>query len=186
MDDINNWDDITEIRAFSSPDPGGYIVKITDVKDFPEKKYLKIYWDFCEGQWVGSNEAFSNRLGFWPTAIIRSYKPKALPFFKAFKTDIEHSNPGYKFSSRNVRGLIGRTIGVVLGQEEYVTKNGELKKRLFVFKTLPVSDIQNNRFTVPAIKRLNTVSAAPISQTAHSYPDDDWSNLPDDDGELPF
>ena len=50
---ISDWANIKESGTFERLAPGGYIVKILNVKDFPEKEYLKISFDIAEGEKKG-------------------------------------------------------------------------------------------------------------------------------------
>ena len=126
MRQIENWDEIQEASEFERPAPGGYIARIVTVEDEEEKEYLRIEWDFEEGAYKGDNAATFNRAGFWPNALIRSYKKTAERFFKAFITSVEVSNPRYRFDPKNPKphDLEGKRMGVVLGEEEYIKKDG--------------------------------------------------------------
>ena len=88
-----NWDNVQEAQDFARPVPGGYVARITNVEDKEEKEYLRIEWDFVDKPYEGSNLSAFDRLGFWPLSFVRSYKEKSLSFFKAFKTQLEASNP---------------------------------------------------------------------------------------------
>lgn len=178
MRHIDNWDDIQEANGYNDPAPGAYIARIVQVEDDETKEYLLIQWDYAEGQYAGSNAGTMARAGFWPTVLYRSYKPTALGFFKAFKTAVEESNPHYTFDDRDPKGLEGKLMGVVLGEEEYLKANGTRGKRLYVAQTRSVDAIRRGDFTVPALKRMDT--DVPVSPSPSQFTDTD------DDGELPF
>ena len=177
-----NWDDIQEQQPgeFDQPAPGAYIAHIINVDDLEDKQYLRIEWDFHEGQYKGSNAETFNRAGFWPIALIRSYKPKALGFFKAFKTSVEASNKGYAFDCANPGGLAGKLMGVVLGEEEYLNGKGEVRKRLYVYQVRSVKAIQTGDFKVPELKRLAPTQADKPEQQFRSVDplDDDYDDCP--------
>lgn len=176
-----NWDDIEERQdgaGFDRPTPGAYIARICNVEDVEKKEYLRIEWDFSEGQFEGYNEETFDRAGFWPTILIRSYKPKALGFFKGFKTALEESNRGYRFDEAHLERMVGKGFGVVLGEEEYQKKDGTVGTRLYVAQTRSIRAIEKGDFEVPKLKKLSG-SAAPAPQTQ-------WTQLPDDDGDIPF
>ena len=67
-----------------------------------------------------------------------------------FVTSVEESNPGFQFPWDNVVFLKGKRIGGVFGQEEYMAKDGKIKKatKLFWFrsadkvKDAPVPDVK--------------------------------------------
>lgn len=170
-----NWDTIQdEIRR---PVPGGYAAKITRVEDDEDREFLKIEWEFVEGEFKGVNRETFTAFGFWPYAFIRSYKDTALRFFKGFKTAVENSNPGFVFNN-DPQSLVGKFIGVVLAEEEYVSKTGEVKTRLYVAEQRSGKAIREGDFKVPELKRL-PAAEAPVAQNFEPI------NL-EDDGELPF
>lgn len=168
-----NWNDIAEADEYNNPTPGAYIGVITNVEDVEYKEYLKIEWEFAEGQYKGENRNTYERANFWPYAIIRSYKEKALPFFKSFKTALEESNLGYRFDEDNLRAMVGCRIGVVLGEEEYTKKNGKVDKRLYVHQTRSIAAIQSGDFTIPDFKPLKTGPGSSAPSQFSAIPDDD-------------
>lgn len=172
-----DWNNVKE--AGDRPTPGAYIAKIVRVEDREDKEYLRIEWDFAEGNYRGENQATYDRAGFWPISLIRSYKPKAEGFFKSFKTCVEESNPGYTFDTARPEGLVGKRLGVVLGEEEYIGNDGNKKTRLYVYQTRSVGAISRGDFTVPPIKRLEPQAPASGVSSYDPYPDDGplpWEN----------
>lgn len=178
MKHIDNWNNIQERNdgEFERPAPGGYIARIARVEDVEDREYLKIEWDFEEGRHKGDNQATYDRAGFWPTSFIRSYKDSALGFFKGFKTCVEVSNPGYTFDDRNVQGLVGKLIGVVIGEEEYTKNDGSTGTRTYVNACRSVKAIRDGDFKTPELKKLAVRPASELPL------------LPDldDDGDIPF
>lgn len=183
MRNIDNWDDIQEQQPgeFDRPGPGGYIARIVHVEDNEEKEYLRIEWDFEEGGYKGANAETFNRAGFWPITLIRSYKPKALGFFKAFKTSVEMSNRGYVFDCANPAGLAGKLMGVVLGEEEYAKSTGEIGTRPYVYQVRSIKAIQGGDFDVPKLKRLTGEQAPAAKPSGQFQPVEEL-----DDDDLPF
>ena len=183
-----DWDSINDAEERNDPIPGAYIGVITNVEDMEWKECLRVEWEFSEGQFKGENRNTFERAGFWPIAIFRSYKEKALPFFKSFKTALEESNPGYRFDEDNLRAMLGRRIGVVLGEEEYKKNNGGVGKRLYVYQTRSISAIQKGDFTVPELKKLETAAAPePYGGYGFDAPSGSQvSELDDGDQKIPF
>lgn len=181
-----NWDDIQEATEFERPTPGAYIAEIVNVEDQEEKEYLRIEWDFAEGEFKGYYADLYNAKDFWGGILIRSYKEKALPFFKAFKTCLEVSNPRYRFDEDHLEQMCGKKVGVVLGEEEYRKNDGTVGKRLYVAQTRSVKAIQDGDFEIPPLKRLaaNQSPAAPSYGAPTSA--SGFADLNEDDGELPF
>lgn len=145
-----NWDAVTENADFPKPKPGGYIAKIIRVEDVEEKQYLAIEWEFAQKPLAGYNRNIYDRYGRWPYILRRSYTQKSLPFFKAFKTALEASNPNYRFREDDLQDMEGRYIGILLGQEEY---NGKLS--LKARETRSVAAIQKGDYEVPKPKLEN-------------------------------
>ena len=157
--------------------PGGYVCGIIRAEDVPEKEYLRIEFDIAEGPFKNYLRSLRDRLGLdsWPSGgvLIRSYKPKAQPFFKQFLTSVQVSNAGYTF--RNDEATLSRKmVGLVLGEEEY-EYNGEIKTRLRVSAVRSVKAIRDGDFKVPDKKLLDRS----VNST------DDFTPIADD-GDLPF
>lgn len=186
MRHIDDWDAIQEAGEYEDPAPGAYIAVIRGVEDVEEKEYLSIRWDFAEGAYKGANQGTFDRAGFWPSILRRSYKEKALRFFKSFKTSVEMSNKGWRFDDRNVQGLVGKYFGVVLGEEEYRKNNGDIGKRLYVAQVRSCKAIQEGDFKIPELKRLEGRPAPAASIPASEPVSAGFSPVGDDDGDLPF
>lgn len=170
--DIINWNDVKD--QAERPEAGGYIAKITAVEDNLEKKCLFISWDFIDGPFKNANAETAAALGFWPMKIARSYKPKALGFFKAFKTAVEDSNRGFVFTN-DPQSLVGKFIGVVMGEEAYRNKKGEVRTRTYVYQTRSAHAIQSGDFSIPEFKPLT--GAAPANDFA-IIPESEDEGLP--------
>lgn len=168
--DLSN---IEEARSFTNITPGGYICQITSVQDFANKEYLKIEFDIAQGDFKNYYFNLCANKGFWGGSFLRSYKEKALPFFKSFITSAEKSNKNYTFDS-NEQTLVKKYIGLILGEEEYGNKLGEIKTRTYVNEVRSVSSIQNKEFETPALKKLQ------------QNPKQNSFQLIEDDGDLPF
>lgn len=132
---------------------GGYVCRIEDVVDHPEKQYLYIEFDVAEGQFKDYYTQLASSFGFWGGKFFRSYKPKALGMFKSFILAVEGSNDGYAFDDDET-SLIGKTIGLVLQEEEYIGNDGNIKTRLIVNKVKTADEIRAGKFRVPDKKCL--------------------------------
>ena len=173
-----NWNEVQDdVRR---PVPGGYAAKITRVEDVEDKEYLRIEWEFADGEFKGVNKETYDAFGFWPLAFVCSYKEKALRFFKAFKTAVECSNPHFVFNN-DPQSLVGKFVGVVLGEEEYLNKKNEVKTRLYVAEKRSGKAIRDGDFKIPELKKL---AAAPSN--SFNAPAQNFALLEDDDAELPF
>ena len=176
-----NWNEVQDdIRR---PVPGGYAAKITEVIDNEDKEYLLIRWEFADGEYKGCNQETFDAFDFWPIAFVKSYKQKALRFFKGFKTAVEESNRNFVFKN-DPQSLVGKYMGVVLGEEEYLDKEGNLKTRLYVDQVRSGKAIRDGDYKIPDLKKLPAGSAAPA--TAYAASANNYAVPTDDDAELPF
>jgi len=179
MKKFDNWDSVEEIGNSASKvlPAGGYVGKITAVTDVPEKEYLRIEWDISEGEFKGNGASCLERNGFLPSAnrFVRSYKDSAIGFFKGFISSVEQSNPNFVWDF-DERKLVGKTIGCVIGEEEYRKQTGDIGTRLKVKRTLSADSIRAGKFKVPDKEVLKE----------EANPTPTWSAVSDLDGELPF
>lgn len=149
--------------------PGGYIAVITAVEDIPlnpatnKGDYLKIEFDICEGEFIDYFKEMNERLGWDNGNFVRSYKETAMGMFKGFLEAIDKSN-GTDFSVKAASGfneheLIGKTVGVIMGEEEYKKNDGSIGTKIVVKSTRDTDTIRSGKFTIPEIKRLAGASA---------------------------
>lgn len=185
MKPINNFETVQATTGeFKRPTPNGYICKITLADDYPfdantgKGDYLKIEYDIAHGEFKDYYTEQYNRFGgdFWAATMFRSYKEKALGMFKHFTNCIEQSNAGYSWDW-NEKGLVGKFVGLVLGEEEYKNNAGEIKTKLVVSQVKTVEDIKNGNFKVPAPKKLavenssnNTADFTPVEDLTDGLP----------------
>lgn len=159
MKTINNWNEVKESgnSEFKRLPAGGYVCRITKVKDFPDKEYLLIEYDVAEGEYKGWWAETEERAGFWGGHFVRSYKDSAAGFFKGFISAVEKSNPGFEWAW-DENALLGKLVGLVLNEEEYRKNNGDIGNRLNVAKNLDISTIRSSDFTVPEKKCLPVIN----------------------------
>ena len=165
---------------------GGYVARITKVTDVPEKNHLHLEFDIAEGEYMGYGAACLERNGFTPLNTRVYYDtntPKSDPtyekkhkttlgIFKGFTECVEQSNTPYQWEWKE-QTLLGRVIGVVLGEREYRKQNGEIGTAWDVrFKTSAA--IRDGKFKVPEKKCLPVVDTTPAFTPI------------EEDSELPF
>ena len=163
---IENYETVqASTGEFARPSAGGYICKIMDVTDVDHNpntgkgQYLRIEYDIASGDFAGYfKKQFDKWGGDWKANFVRSYKEENLGMLKHFTNCIEQSNAGYEWDW-NEKGLIGKVVGLVLGEEEYENKSGEIKTKLIVSQIKTVEEIKNGDFKVPAPKKLTTQSS---------------------------
>lgn len=151
--------DLTNVQAnaggeFPRVTPGGYVIGIVSVQDVPEKEYLKISYDIAEGELKNYYYEMKQRTGYDLPAFYKSYKDKALGFFKAFLDAVIASNPGYVWNN-DERTLTRKLVGCVLREEEYRNRDGEIKVSLKPDVFYPAADIRAGKFEVLDRKCLN-------------------------------
>jgi len=153
MKPIVGYDQINEAGELKVLTKGIYPLVITDVVDVPEREYLEVYYDICQGEFKGYFAAAKASIGRDISKECRSYKESALPFFKGFIVAIEKSNPGYQWDW-DEKKLIGKFVVGVFGEEEYVDKNNEVKVivALQEFRSLPA--YKEGKLKVPELKKL--------------------------------
>lgn len=182
MKPIKDYELINEAGEFRKLPAGIYGVKITNVVDKPENEYLEVYCDITKGEYAGYFKAQVDA-GFRDGSLhIRSYRTKALPFFKAFITAVEKTNPGYKWDW-DEKKLIGKNVMAVVGEEEYLDKEGNVKVGTKIVEFRSLEAFQQGKIKVPELKKLpvDAVQTAPIVSMNAAAASIDVS-----DDELPF
>ena len=171
-----NWNEVEEAQEFENPTAGGYVCRIIDVKDVPERQYLLVTLDIAEGKFTDRGKELQERTGAdWGYYVAyRSYKESARSFFKSFLVALEKSNKRFKANkfNNNEKELIGLLVGVVLQEEEYVgqdkeTKAPKKKTRLRVANTIDANLIRAGKFKVPALKVLSDEDKARLSESSY-------------------
>ena len=151
--DLTNVQESTDNEKLAA---GAYICKITGVEDVPinpntgKGDYLRIHYDIAEGHFAGYYKGLREAHPDWTFigSYIRSYKEAALGIFKRFCSAVSNSNGNYVFDGKtnaDESTLIGKKIGLVLREEEYIGNDGSRKKRLEVFKEFAIGDIAKQK-----------------------------------------
>ena len=145
--------DLTQVKDVNSNIvAGGYVCKITQVVNNSDKEYLLIEFDIAEGEFKNYYEALEEAKGFWGGTMYKSYKESALPVFKKFCVAVTKSNPKYVFDAgeknHDEQTLVGKLIGVILREEEYIGNDGSIKTRLIEDYCTDVESIRNKSFKV--------------------------------------
>lgn len=156
------------------PKAGGHVIRITKATNNPEKERIEFEYDFAEGELEGYYTDLEERAGFWGGKFNKSYKEKARTFLKAFIENVIKSNSdtdgiivvnGDEEDVDETK-LVGKVIGLVAGEEEYVGNDGKIKKRLDVFnaKFVPVEDIHTGNYKVPEFKPITEQKSSGSAQ----------------------
>lgn len=158
---------------------GGYICKITGVTDLPEKEYLRIEFDIADGPHKGYFAESYQRFGYWGGSTIRSYKETARSMFNGFVQAVENSNPGYKWDW-NEKGLVGKLIGVVIGEREYLNKANEIRIGIQAAQIRSIDIIREGKYKPTELRRLSAGDRAKAGAAASTG----YTEVTDED--LPF
>lgn len=177
MTNVKETSDRTRLPA------GGYVCKYTKVEDVPSKEYLYMEFDIARGDFAGYYHSLFESMGFWGGRCYRSYKEKALPMFKRMCSAVSKSNNGFVFdgdTNTDESSLVGKLVGLVLCEEEYIGNDGSNRTRLYVDRECSVEDIINGKFKVKPMKTLDGKSAS-------ANTDDSFVSIPDtEEPTLPF
>ena len=176
MKKINDWENIKESSDFKRLEAGAYVCAIKAVEDVPEKEYLKIYFDIVKGDDKGYFQKLydsdTRKEKKWPIAgtLIRSYKESALSMFKGFITAVEKSNKNYKWDF-NEKSLVKKYIGLIIGDEEYLTQKGANRVRNYVASVRSLEAIEKGDFTIPALKELDESKLPEVNKAEDKFID---------------
>lgn len=152
-----NWNEVEAAQEFARLTAGGYVCKIVKVEDAPDKEYLLVMCDVAEGEFkdYGWNAENANGKDWNYIKMYRSYKKTAEGFFKSFLSTLEKSNPR-RFAANEFDGnehkMVGLQIGLVLGEEEYIGKDGSVKLRTYVKTMTTPEKIRQGDYKVPPLK----------------------------------
>lgn len=202
MKKISGYDKIQESGSFKKLPVGGYVVKILNATDVPDKEYLRLSFDIAEGPNKGffaeeyKNDTREDKK--WPNAgtFVRSYKEKALPMMKGFTTAVEKSNKNYTWNF-DESTLKGKLVGLVIGEEEFVNSSGKMRTRTYVNAVRSVDIIREGKFEVPELRKLSAdkvAASTPAASQPFQNPFDNDDSAPaavnenpwDDSDENPF
>ena len=185
MKPITNIASVQEAGDSKRMPAGAYICKYTKVEDNAEKSYLYMEFDVVEGEYQGYFEELADRLDFWAGRCYRSYTDKALPMFKRMCSAVTKSNKGFIFDGNehcDESTLVGKKVGMILGEEEYIGNDGSVKTRLYVAREISLDDLKAGKFKIPELKKVNETTT-----TTTSTSDDGFMNIPEGtDEETPF
>ena len=187
-----NMSNVEAAGQYKRPTPGGHIMKIVKVRNNEQKETLELSLDFTEGELNDYYKQLNERFGFWGSRTNKSYKEKALPFFRAFIEAVMESNTDTDglvigdYESVDETKLEGKLIGVVVGEREYTGNDGLQKTGLdwYNAKFVPVADIRDGNYTVPELRKAadqnSTASGGVVVATG------DMEFGPVDDKDIPF
>lgn len=172
-----DFSNVQEAAEGNRPGEGGYTCRIIKAEDVPDKEYLRIEYDFADGQFKGYYQYRQDQYGYWGGHYIRSYKEKALPFFKRMLSVVEKSNKGFVWKD-NEHDLEGKLVGLVLGEEEYEANDGTIKTRTYVDREISLEDLKNKKFKIPEKKCIARETAITGTEEFMQIPDNAADGIP--------
>lgn len=182
MRKIDNFENVQEATSFKRLPVDAYVCKIMNVDDVPmdaktgKGDYLKVSFDIAEGEYKGyfkkQYDADTRADKKWPNSgsFIRSYKDSALPMFKGFTNALEKSNKGYTWDY-DEKKLKGKTIVLVIGDEEYLNQKGEKRTRNYVSAVRSLEAYKAGDFTLPALKTVDESKSTASFSTPSDFVD---------------
>lgn len=172
MKQIKDFDNVQAANGFERPEAGGYVCIIRHVEDHPDKEFIHLEVDIAEGKFKGYAAETAERAGFWPLRCNRFYGGKSVGYFKAFIEAVEATNKNYRWDW-NEQSLVNKGVGIVFREEEYVARDGSIRKSIAPYEFKTAAQIRDGDFTVPAPKPVNPAAAAPAT-----FIDDSGDELP--------
>lgn len=179
------WNSVTARRNgdFSPIPAGGYLCIVKTSFTSLSKNgnsMLVLSFDIAEGDFARkfSNTDFKHAPKFYQ--LIYDSNGNVRSDYKALVEDFAISNSGINPSDSDFdeRVLVGKKIGVVFGDYEYLNSKGDIRINSQPRKIISVDDLRNGNFIIPSIQSLD--------KNKTSKTDDDFSGVDIPDNSVPF
>lgn len=181
-----------EATAYSGDDfprmpAGGYVARIQAVRvngknsdgkpvDYVnDKQYVKLIYDIAEGEFAGrySDDYWAGEDMDYGHCIYLSWKNEGA--LKGNINSLDESNPGFDalaaLQGDNWELFIGKLVGIVLAEEEYVGNNGKVKTRFKLPSLRSAQAIRDGKFRVPELDKLPESERREAEQQPDNYDD---------------
>lgn len=174
MPNINwgNYNASADNGGFEKLPAGGYVARIVSAEYKPDRMYTEFVFDIAEGEHAGFYSDAWGQSHPYTHHFFLSYKETALPMTKGRLEAFNASNPGFDAMAASNADrfelFVGRTIGINLQEEEYETRDGEVRKRLNVCQVVPAQDVRDGKVKPRDLKKLSRPAAATTSDVATS------------------
>lgn len=170
--------------SFETVKPGAYIGKVLRAAEDTSSnnnQMLVLSLDIVDGEYSDFYKNLSIKLD--TNKLLKHRRvintPGSMPYFKGDIKSIEQSNTGYLFDF-NVNTLVGKNVGIVLGEEEY-EKNGEVKTALKINFLCSVEKVRSGTIKTPEKRLLDN-----SQQSQSSFSNEKVTTSPQYDDDLPF
>lgn len=201
-----NWSEVKEFTEWHKLPLDAYVCKVKQAavqSTDNGNQMLCILFDIAEGEEAGyytDEFKLNTRDDRKWKGVLRVWLPKddgsekdewTKSTFKGMVTSFEKSNPGYQWNW-DEKSLAGKMVGILFRNEEwdYNSKTGWAVRP---FRALSVDSVRNGEYTLPAAKPLQRSANYSYSEPYSGYSSmgaspvpGGFSELDDDDGELPF
>ena len=196
------YDEINVNEEFEKLELGGHkgiIIKAEEyTSDFSGKKSLKVYVDTASDD---KQPGYFKKQYENDTRIDRKYPNGAIKYvplgeeenqikmLKSFLTCVENSNTNYTYNwNKEVDQLKGKKIGLVFGQEEYISQDGTTKLATKLNQFRSIDKVDNVK--IPKVKKLDGTyvdyEEYINSKNSSNDPFSDFGNIVEVTDELPF
>lgn len=198
----NNWNEVKEFTDRPKLPLGAYVCKVKRavVQSTDYGDQLCILFDIAEGEFKDffkvdfDSSTVENKK--WK-GVLRQFIPRddgsekdewTKSSFKGMITSFEKSNPGYQWNW-DESSLAGKTIGILFRNEEW-EYDGKTGWAVRPFRAISIDSVRSNDFMLPKDKPLKNKAPATAGYQASAYNNygsfGDYTELTDDNGELPF
>lgn len=197
-----NWESVQVFSDRPKLPVGAYVCRIKQavVQNTDYGEQLCILFDIEDGEYAGYYEDSFNanqRDDKKWKGVLRQFIPKddgsekdewTKSSFKGLITSIESSNPGYTWNW-DERSLSKKLIGIIFRNEEWEYE-GKTGWAVRPFRATSIDNVADGNFTIPKDKPLKNKSTSTTPDfggyAAPSFPATDFTELNDDDAQLPF
>ena len=170
---------VCQIQAVRTHGEDSYHRPINYVKD---RQYVVMIFDVAEGEHAGrfSDEYFASQDKDYAHRFYLSWKnvetdERMMGMLKSKMQAFDESNGGFDaFAALNAEQwthFVGKYIGLVFGEEEYIANDGSVKTRLRFPYIKSVQDIRDGRYRVPALKKIDVSAPSTVAAETETYSD---------------
>ena len=176
-----NWNNVqaSSDGDFTPLPAGGYVVRITEMIDNPDREYCEVVYDIAEGEHAGRYSDEWGKTHPYAHHFFMSYKETALGMLKGRLDAIAASNPGFDpfaaWDAGRTDMFTNRLVGVNLQEEEYERNDGDVGVRLNVCQVVDAQKVREGKVKPRDKKSLGggkapARQAAPVSAQTYDGP----------------
>ena len=160
----SDWNTVVPAGQTKRVKPGGYVGKVVNAR-FENTTYgdkLTYALDITEGEFKNFYQSRYNEKkqndanAAWPckySCFLTTKDGKTSRTFKGSVVAVEKSTPGYSFTG-DEKTLVGKPVGIVFGEEEFLSSNGNIATAVKPRYLCSVDSIRNGEYEIPQKKTL--------------------------------